>query len=647
MCGITGLWMPSLLLRQADLENRALQMARRLAHRGPDGSGSWCDPQAGVAFGHRRLAILDLSAAGHQPMVSADGRWVLTYNGEMYNHKSVRAHLDRGGIRFRGHSDSEVFVELVAASGVESALQSFDGMFAVALWDRHEQELWLARDAFGEKPLCYAETNSGLIFASELSALRAYPDYDFQIDETALNLYLRYGHVPAPYTIDRSARKLEPGAYVRVDARKGAVQVGSVQRYFSAELEARRELETPLGEEEGMEAFADAFATSVQGRLESDVPLGAFLSGGIDSTAVVAQMCASSSAPVRTFTVAFGELGYDESPAAARVAEHLGTEHTVYRLGESEALTHAPTIAHAYDEPFADSSQLPTRMICGVARADVTVALTGDGGDELFGGYNRHVAIPKLNALVAAWPPVARKTVGSALQALSNPRFSALWSGLSRLAPAARRTPQLREKFGKVAALLEEDGLVNRYRRACMLNANPELLVGPAASSADRLPSMHGLEDSHWMMIADTLTYLPDDILVKVDRASMNVSLETRSPFLSRDVFRAAWRLPSSLRIHNGQGKRALRALALRSVPESMLDRPKAGFAVPLSAWLRGPLKEWARSLLEPRRIRDDGWFDGEAVERMWSEHQQGRVDHAHRLWSVLMFQSWMDADTK
>ena len=646
MCGITGLWLPGGHRDGAALDARALRMADRIAHRGPDGRGCWSEAESGLAFGHRRLAILDLSEAGQQPMLSRDRRWVLTYNGELYNHRSLRARLQRTGARFRGHSDSEVLVETVAALGPQAAVREFDGMFAAALWDRRDKQLWLLRDPFGEKPLYYAQINGGLLFASELRAMRADADFLPGLDAAALALYLNYGYVPAPHTIYSAARKLPAGSILRAELRDGRVALGEPALHFDAEQVARRGLANPFDGVDGMRALSSAFAESVSGRLESDVPLGAFLSGGVDSTAVVGQMCAQSDEPVRTFTVGFGACDYDESAPAAAIARHLGTDHTQFELDEQEALAHAPSIAGAYDEPFADSSQLPTALIARMARANVTVALTGDGGDELFGGYNRYVALPRINALSARLPDTLRRLLGTAVGWAGKPSTSLLWDVALSALPSSMQTPQLRSKLVKVAQMLGEDDSVSRYRRVCMLEPNPErfLAITETRTPQLNLPDTLGLDATSWMMLADTLTYLPDDILVKVDRASMWTSLETRSPFLSRALFETAWRLPSELKTGNGKRKAALRMLAERHVPKALLNRPKSGFSVPLDAWLRGPLKEWARSLIEPCGIRRDGLFNAEAVESLWCDHQRGTTDNAHFLWALVMFQSWLRA---
>jgi asparagine synthase (glutamine-hydrolysing) len=643
MCGLSGLWVPSLHAGSEALEACARKMAATVRHRGPDDAGVWSDAGAGLALGHQRLAIVDLSEAGHQPMTSADGRWVLCYNGELYNCEVLRTALERDGVRFRGHSDSEVFVEQVARVGIDASLAMFDGMFAAALWDRREQCLWLLRDPFGEKPLYYARWRGGVLFASELRAFKAVEGYESELDSTALGLYLTYGYVPTPYTIDAHARKLASGSRVCASLADGAVEVHEPVRYFDPATTAFEARQHPLDETEGLAEVAAAFSRSVRGRLLSDVPLGAFLSGGIDSTAVVAEMCAQGDGAVRTFTVGFGEPGYDESPAARAVAAHLGTQHTEFRLGLDEALAQAPTIAHEYDEPFADSSQLPTRLIAAAARGSVTVALTGDGGDELFGGYNRYRAIPRIDALTGGWPAGLRQLAGHGLALASAAPTAPLWRLASLCLPQSRRPRQLREKLAKVAELLPLADSRARYQRVCALNASPARLFGSTVADPRNLPWPKGFDAASWMMLADTLTYLPDDILVKVDRASMSVSLETRTPFLNRELFTAVWRLPTALRIGRERNKPALFALASRHVPAAMLDRPKAGFAIPLRSWLRGPLREWGGDLLSPARIRADGLFDVRAVEQMWTQHQSGAADHAHRLWTLLMFQSWIE----
>lgn len=622
------------------------RMADRLTQRGPDDSGAWADRDAGLALGHRRLAVLDLSPAGHQPMVSASGRWVLAFNGEIYNHLDLRAELEAAGTAptWHGTSDTETLLAMVETHGVEGALSHLEGMFAFALWDCEARRLHLARDRFGEKPLYYGWQGDSFLFGSELKALRAWPRFDAAIDRGVLALYLRYGYVPAPYSIYQRIFKLEPGHLLALDSTDGSCKD---KTYWSVADVVRQGLSSPMdiGDREAVDLLQQHLSDSVESQMISDVPLGALLSGGVDSTMVTALMQAASSRPVRTFTIGFENKHYNEARHAAAVAEHLGTDHTELILGPDDALELIPSVPDVYDEPFADASQLPTLLVMQLARRSVTVALSGDGGDEVFGGYNRYVHAPRMWRRFGRWPAWLRRAMGGGLTAMPS-------GALNRLAgPLAGRfgidTPG--DKAHKLGQRLQYLSSPDRFYQSLVSSwQKPEALV----TDCGELP--HHLLDStqDWpeagdfarrMMAVDMQTYLSDDILVKVDRAAMSVSLETRAPFLDHRLVEFAWRLPMHQLIRNGQGKWLVRELLERYVPKSLTDRPKTGFAVPLDAWLRGPLREWADTLLDPERLRKEGYLDPEPIQHAWRRHIQGKEDRGTQLWNVLMFQAWLE----
>jgi asparagine synthase (glutamine-hydrolysing) len=614
-------------------------MADRIAHRGPDDEGEWTDAAAGIAFAHRRLSILDLSSAGHQPMASASGRWVIVYNGEIYNHLDLRGRLAAEGCApaWRGHSDTETLLAGIEAWGVQATLQRIVGMFAFALWDRSDRSLWLARDRIGEKPLYYGWQGETFLFGSELKALRAHPAFKADVDRGALALLLRHNYIPAPWSIHQGIRKLPPGTWLRLghDQREAkpvpywslaeVAEHGTGNPFAGSADEAVDELERRLG-------------AAVRGQMVADVPLGALLSGGIDSSLVTALMQAGSSRPVRTFTIGFDERQYDEAAHARAVAAHLGTDHTELRLGADDALNLIPQLPRMYDEPFADSSQLPTHLVMKLARQHVAVALSGDAGDEFFGGYNRYVLAPQVWKRLGWIPAIPRACLLNGAARL--PGIVGKLSGTTRTADKLRKLAQV---FGTGRIEGIDDlyaGLVSEWSR-------PERMVVDG-----RMPDNLLDERRRWpqlsdpvarMMALDGLTYLPDDILVKVDRASMAVSLETRAPFLDRDVVEFAWTLPMSMKLREGRGKWLLRRLLDRYVPRDLIERPKMGFGIPLDRWLRGALREWAEALLAEDRLRREGFFDPVPIRAAWTRHVRGEASFGHRLWSVLMFQAWLD----
>lgn len=636
MCGIAGLLDSSLSGRDGDLESMARRMGDAIAHRGPDGHGVWIDSAAGLAFAHRRLSIIDLSPAGSQPMVSADGRWVICYNGEVYNAEDIRRDAQLGGISWRGHSDTEVILESVARRGLERTLDNLNGMFAIALWDRQTRTLYLVRDRVGIKPLFLSRNDGRIAFASELKALHAI-GVPRDIDPSSVTSFLRFGYVPTPFSIYRNIEKIAPGEIVTIAADGATTR----RRYWSAADAAERGIasQLELSDDEAAARLSDLLQDAVSRQMLSDVPLGAFLSGGIDSSTVAALMVKAERGPVRTFSIGFPEFGFDESKHAADVARHLGTQHTEMIVSGADALAVIPQLADMYDEPFADSSQIPTHLVSKLTRAHVTVALSGDGGDELFGGYNRYRLAEGMWQVLSRFPRSARKIAAGTLDAVPLHWFDLV----AALTPRGMLPPQLGDKIRKFSAVmpLDQEGI---YRRLVSQCENPETLAPRAPEHANM--SWHRGEITampsflNRMQLLDTMTYLPDDILQKVDRASMAVALEARPPLLDHRVVEFAWRLPRRFKIRNGETKWLLRRVAERMVPKQLLDRPKMGFGIPLAEWLRGPLRGWAEDLLDPKRL-GGGFLDTDAARQLWSEHLGGRRNWAYALWTVLMFEAW------
>ncbi|WP_394142696.1 asparagine synthase (glutamine-hydrolyzing) [Burkholderia multivorans] len=651
MCGIDG-FLNSVAFDEETARGTLARMTASLAHRGPDAQGLWVDPAAGIALGHRRLAIVDLSVHGRQPMASACGRYVMVFNGEIYNHRELRAQLERVGRApaWRGHSDTEVLLAAFAAWGVDATLRRATGMFALALWNRESRVLTLARDRIGEKPLYYGRIGDALVFASELKALRAYPGFDGEIDRDALCLYLRHSAVPAPHTIYRGIRKLPPGSWIQFEhaqdtprirtywALEHAIDAGHHEPFVGTAAEAVDRLDTVLRQ-------------AVARQMEADVPLGAFLSGGVDSSAIVALMQAQSAAPVDTFTIGFHEAGYDEAGYAKAVARHLGTRHTELYVTADHALDVVPKLPAIYDEPFSDASQIPTFLVAELTRRHVKVSLSGDGGDELFGGYTRYFLTPRLWRKLHRVPAAVRTRIAGALHALRPDhadQLAAVAQGAWGAGELRESPTRIGDRLHKLGHVMTADSRIGLYRLLMSSVHHPERIALAGHEPPTPLDTVSAwpahLSFAEQAMAIDTLTYLPTDILTKVDRAAMAVSLETRMPFLDHHVVEFAWRLPASLRLPEGQSKALLRRLLDRYVPTELIDRPKQGFCAPIDHWLRGALRDWADALLQPSRLRDEGFFDAAAVERLWRQHQTGRMNWQHQLWTVLMFQAWLDA---
>ena len=686
MCGFVGFL--GGVASPGDQREEALlkRMANTITHRGPDDVGDWCDVVQRIGFAHRRLSIVDLSPAGHQPMHSPSGRYVMVFNGEIYNHLNLRrelkipprpplkkgrefprpntdrtttqstkpssgqvaGYLPKGEgmhFRWRGHSDTETMLAGFEAWGIQNTVERAIGMFAIAVWDRQSCTLTLVRDRIGEKPLYYGWQGDAFLFGSELKALRAHPAFEGKIDRGALGLYMRHNHIPAPYSIYQGIAKLEPGCLLTMSLQQpepkiltywSGVQlaVSGVVNAFAGNVEqAVNELEVLLKD-------------AVRQQMMADVPLGAFLSGGVDSSTVVALMQAQSSRPVKTFTIGFNDHGYNEAVHAKAVATHLGTEHAELYVTAEQAMAVIPRLPSLYDEPFSDSSQIPTFLVSQLAREHVTVSLSGDAGDELFCGYNRYQMTANLWRKLAAVPLPLRKLAARWLTSISPQSWDRLASALAGLMPRSARLANVGDKLHKGAGVLSSQsahalylGLVTHWHdpAAVVIGGHepPTLLTG-------NLPALNGLDDVQRMMALDMLTYLPDDILTKVDRAAMGVSLETRVPFLDHRVVEFAWSMPQSMKLRDGQTKWALRQVLYRHVPKALIERPKMGFGVPIDSWLRGPLREWAEDLIDEARLRREGYFYPLPIRQKWAEHLSGKRNWAYHLWDVLMFQAWL-----
>lgn len=697
MCGIAGfIAAPNRSL--GEIEAIAKRMALAIQHRGPDDGGVWSDAQVGIALTHRRLSILDLSSAGHQPMVSASGRYVMVFNGEIYNHLEIRGELEGAALSpppvggegrspegpgnnpvihwatgvssacrgaeygWRGHSDTETLLAAFDRWGMEAALTKAVGMFAIALWDVRERTLHLARDRFGEKPLYYGWVGGGaeraFVFGSELKALRVFPGFDNPVCQHALAQYLCFSYVPAPRSIYHGIYKLEPGCVLTVRGVPPAAPPAQplrspasyehlrLRRWWALADVVQAGAQSPVTDEtEALQALEDRLSDAVRLQSLADVPLGAFLSGGVDSSTIVALMQQQASRPVKTFTIGFEEAGFDESAHAQAVAQHLGTDHAQLFVTAAEARAVIPQLPTMYDEPFADSSQIPTYLVCRAARQRVTVALSGDAGDELFGGYNRYFWGPHIWRRLAWLPYPLRQALGAGAQTVA----PATWDGMLGWTGVVRPGEKMHKLARVLRAARSMDGLYKNLVSEC---PSPLLVrieagttpLGPPSLLAEPLPGV-GVQDSRLrMMYRDSLTYLPDDILCKVDRAAMAVSLETRVPFLDHRVVELAWRLPLSMKIRGPVGKWALRQVLYRHVPRELIERPKAGFAIPVGQWLRGPLRDWAESLLSEGRMVQEGHLNPAPIAMIWRQHLSGRHDWTPKLWSVLMFQAWLES---
>lgn len=618
------------------------QMALKIQHRGPDDHGVWYDSNGKIGLGHRRLSILDLSPAGHQPMESRDQRFIVVYNGEIYNHEDLRAEIQRVNPReWKGHSDTETLLAGFEIWGIKATIERAIGMFAIAVWDKEAQVLSLVRDRMGEKPLYYGWVNGSFVFGSELKGLKAFPNFQKEIDRQALCLYLRHNYIPAPHSIYKGISKLLPGYILNISPKnsepvlecywslESVIHNGAANRFAGTPEHAVNELEKTIKE-------------ALSRQMIADVPLGAFLSGGIDSSTVVALMQSQSSRPTKTFSIGFNVPGFNEAEFAKAVATHLGTEHTEMYVDSQDALNVIPLLPQLYDEPFSDSSQIPTFLVSKLARTHVTVALSGDAGDELFCGYNRYQVTNQTWKKLSQLPVGVRKGLSKAMRSVS----PETWAKTMKYLPIKNRFQNIGDKIHKAADVMSSHSSRELYKRLVSHHLNPADLVIGAMEPTTPLDRdlFQDLNDVEMMMALDMMTYLPDDILVKVDRAAMGVSLETRVPFLDHKVIELAWKLPLSLKLREGQSKWVLRQILYKYVPRELIERPKMGFGVPLDDWLRGPLKEWAESLLDSKRISQEGFFRPEKIQALWSEHKSGKRNWAYLLWDILMFQAWLEA---
>jgi asparagine synthase (glutamine-hydrolysing) len=648
MCGLAGFLDFSGTLPKEALEARVRRMRDTLVHRGPDDAALWVDASSGIALGHRRLSILDLSPLGRQPMVSASGRYVVVFNGEIYNFLTLRRELEGRGCSFRGQSDTETILSAVEVWGFERALQRFNGMFAIALWDRQSRALYLARDRFGEKPLYYGIAGRTLVFGSELKALRMHPDCTPAIDRDSLTQFFQFGYVPAPRSIYEGLQKLPPATWLRVASLEDIRRAPAT--YWSMRDTVEGRIANPFvgSEDEAIRQLTQLLNDSVRLRMISDVPLGAFLSGGIDSSTVVALMQANSSSPIRTFTIGFLESSFNEADSAKAIAAYLGTDHTELYVTPDETRAVIPRLPALYDEPFADASAVPTFLVAQLARKHVTVALSGDGGDELFGGYVRYQWAERIWAGMRRVPAPVRIALARAVQSSQPSHWAPILHAWMRWMPAASHGGNVGDKLQKLAELVVAKDPEELYARLVSSWKDPSSLVIGGGATRTRIGAAFGESGlanfTERMMYADSITYLPDDILVKVDRASMGVSLEARVPMLDPDVAAFAWRLPQGMKVHRGVGKHVLRQTLGRHLPRALYERKKRGFGIPLGDWLRGPLRDWAEDLLDERRMRNDGYVHAPPIRAKWREHLMGSGNWEAQLWPALMFQSWLHA---
>lgn len=651
MCGITGVWFNQAHSREV-LAHHASAMAARLRHRGPDDSGVFADPVMGLALGHRRLSVIDLSAHGHQPMKSASGRYVVTYNGELFNYQSLRSDLQANGHAFNGQSDTEVLLAAIEQWGINDALIRLNGMFAFALWDCKQQCLVLARDRIGIKPLYFGWTKAAFAFGSELKAFTALPGFENSIDRDSLSLLLRHGYIPTPYSIYKNIYKLIPGSSLCIDSkmarspiRANALAARCVAYWSARDIAERGEKDLlHLTDAEAVDRLDLLLRESVASQMTADVPIGAFLSGGVDSSTVAAIMQATSHRPIKTFSIGFREAGFDEAPFALGVSNYLRTDHEELYLSADDALAVVPHLHEICDEPFADSSVIPSYLVSKLARGSVTVALSGDGGDELFGGYGRYLEAKRYGQLLKPVPYSLRRCLARFLGSPAGPGAH-LVRRLARFLPPGVRPQNPNDAARILAELLSARSDDDLYASLTThWNDASRIAKGAAAASIGGSDGRTSISDSlARMMLSDLLTYLPDDCLAKVDRASMAVGLETRVPLLDNHVVKFALQISTRQKIRQKEGKWILRRVLERYLPTRLTDRPKMGFAVPIGDWLRGPLREWAETLLEEKRLNDEGYFLSEPIRKMWVAHTSGMINAPYHLWIILMFQAWLE----
>lgn len=659
MCGITGF----ILNNSKDnifMENAIESMVSSLGHRGPDDSGSWFDLSNKVILGHTRLAIQDLSVNGSQPMHSSSSRFVIAFNGEIYNHFNIRNNLQNSLARklpWKGSSDTETILAAIENWGLQKSLEMARGMFAFAIFDKVKKKLFLVRDRFGEKPLYYGLVNSNFVFGSELKAVKAFPQFDNQVNRSALAEYLRYGYIPSPLSIYDGINKLQPGHIIEIEIHDNQFSIKKPKKYWGLENIVPKEKDDLYTDEiEALDSLESALKSSIQEQMISDVPLGAFLSGGVDSSSIVALMQENRTDRVKTFTVGFEEDEFDESMHASQIANHLNTDHTEFKLSSVEAQAVIPSIPEIYDEPFSDSSQIPTYLISQIARQKVTVSLSGDAGDEIFGGYNRYLWAPKIWSQITYIPNQMRPAISS----LINSAPKGIWSGLEKVINSFNIGAGIEEldiKASKISsALLCSSTEEDFYQSFLTKWPNPHEVIKDLKecehlNSKSNFSSLYKKNNGDFvssedfvsrMMSTDITHYLPDDILCKVDRAAMAASLETRVPFLDHRVAEIAWRLPFPMKIRGSETKWALRQILYKRVPRELIERPKTGFSVPIGEWLRGPLRDWAEDLLDQKRIESEGFFNPQPIQDVWNQHLSRRFDWTDKIWSILMFQLWL-----
>lgn len=646
MCGLTGVLSANNIPTTSVLS----AMTNAIHHRGPDDQGVWIDSTAGIGLAHARLAIVDLSPAGHQPMGFLSGRFVIAFNGEIYNHLELRTELEKNNprINWKGHSDTETLLAGFDYWGIRETIKRSVGMFAIAVWDKEENNLTLIRDRLGEKPLYYGWQEDIFFFGSELKALTAHPSFNCSINRDAIALFLRHSYIPAPHSIYQNIYKLMPGSLATISI---ANPTPTIEYYWSASQVAKDGISNPLPEDEkaNINALEKTLLGAIKLQMAADVPLGAFLSGGIDSSTVVALMQAQSARPIKTFSIGFHEKQYNEAHYAKAVADHLGTEHTEFYATPEDALEVIPKLAELYDEPFADVSQIPTYLVSKLARQHVTVSLSGDAGDELFCGYNRYLLTNRIWRYLGKMPLWTRNIISSCILFLSPSTIDAVAEPIFRLLPKKYKSlsNQLGDKLHKSANVIKAKDGADLYRRFISLIQDPENYVIGSSESATTPPGINNElqsnNDLEQMMLTDILGYLPNDILTKVDRAAMGVSLETRVPFLDHRVVEFAWRIPMKHKIHNSEGKWILKQILFKYVPKDLIERPKMGFGVPIDSWLRGPLRGWAAALLSTERLKREGFLQSTEVQKLWQEHLLGYRNWQYQLWNILMFQLWLE----
>ena len=648
MCGILGILSTDSF---DDIDTLVSNALSTLHHRGPDDSGVWCNLSKEVALGHTRLSILDLTSAGHQPMSSISGRYQIVFNGEIYNHLDLRNKLEKNGdsLSWAGHSDTETILRCIDCWGIEKTLKSMVGMFAITLWDEQDRKLILARDRFGEKPLYYGYMSGKFVVASELKAIKAMPLFHAEIDRNALANYMRYLYVPASQCIYKGLNKLEAGTWmeVQLDLVKDQV-IPKANIYWSALEESilgRENIIQFSSDKEAVDQLELLLNQSISEHMLSDVPLGTFLSGGIDSSTVAAIMQSQSNRPIQTFSIGFDEDGYNEAKYAKAISQHLGTDHTELYVQSHDAINVIPNLSTIYDEPFADSSQIPTFLVSQLAKKDVTVALSGDGGDELFGGYNRYFIANGSWKKIENIPINIRKFMANAINSISQSKWDAIYKSIEILIPKHYRIQLPGDKIHKIASILICSNMSQLYHRLTRLWDPSNLVIGATKINSIDMGRYVPIDSVSEMMVADAMNYLVDDILVKVDRAAMAVSLETRVPLLDHRIYEFASRLPFNYKMRDNVGKWILKEVLYKHVPKEMLERPKMGFSIPLHNWLRGPLRDWSEDLLDEARLNREGYFNSTEIRQKWNEHLSGKKDWGIHLWGVLMFEAWLESN--